>query len=240
MAFKFKPFSITGEEKFDVTAPVVYVYEAPLRIWHWVNALAITVLIITGYLISHPLHSVPGEASEHFLMNYIRFAHFTAAYIFAIGFLGRIYWAFVGNSHSRQLYSLPFWNPQWWREVFFELRWYLFIQPEPKKYIGHNPLAQFAMFFFITLGTPFMIFTGFALYGEGLGQGSWADQLFGWVIPFVGQSQDIHTLHNLGMWAMVIFIMLHVYAALREDVMSRQSMISTMISGHRMFKDTRE
>ena len=40
---------------------------------------------------------MPGEASDHFLMGYIRFAHFAAAYVFAVGFLFRIYWALVGN-----------------------------------------------------------------------------------------------------------------------------------------------
>jgi len=48
-----------------------YIYEAPVRIWHWVTALAITVLAITGYLIGSPLPSVPGEASEHFMMGNI-------------------------------------------------------------------------------------------------------------------------------------------------------------------------
>jgi Ni/Fe-hydrogenase 1 B-type cytochrome subunit len=33
--------------------------------------------------------------------------------------------------------------------------------------------------------------------------------------------------------------MLHVYTAIREDVVSRQSLISTMISGWRLFKDDR-
>jgi len=37
----------------------------------------------------------------------------------------------------------------------------------------------------------------------------------------------------------VIFAIIHIYAAVREDVMSRQSMVSTMISGHRTFKDDR-
>jgi Ni/Fe-hydrogenase 1 B-type cytochrome subunit len=41
------------------------------------------------------------------------------------------------------------------------------------------------------------------------------------------------------MWAIVVFVIIHVYAALREDVLSRQSMVSTMISGHRTFKDDR-
>jgi Ni/Fe-hydrogenase 1 B-type cytochrome subunit len=52
-------------------------------------------------------------------------------------------------------------------------------------------------------------------------------------------SQRLHTLHHLGMWAIVIFTMIHIYAAIREDIMSRQSMVSTMISGHRTFKDDR-
>ena len=33
------------------------VYEAPVRIWHWVNAVAVLVLIVSGYLIASPLPS---------------------------------------------------------------------------------------------------------------------------------------------------------------------------------------
>jgi Ni/Fe-hydrogenase 1 B-type cytochrome subunit len=215
----------------------VYVYEAPLRLWHWINAAAILTLAVTGYFIGSPLPTMPGEASANYLMGYIRFAHFAAAYIFAIGFLFRIYWAIVGNEHARQLFRLPVWDGLWWREVWTELRWYLFLASRPKKYVGHNPLAQLAMFFFITLGTVFMIVTGFALYSEGAQKGGWLDWAFGWVIPLFGQSQDVHTWHHLGMWYLLIFVIIHVYVAIREDIMSRQSIVSTMISGHRTFKD---
>ncbi len=47
----------------------VYVYEAPVRVWHWVNALAITVLAVTGYFIGSPLPTQSGEASANFLMG---------------------------------------------------------------------------------------------------------------------------------------------------------------------------
>jgi Ni/Fe-hydrogenase 1 B-type cytochrome subunit len=93
------------------------------------------------------------------------------------------------------------------------------------------------MFMFITVGVSFMIVTGLALYGEGLGAGSWADRLFGWVIPLAGGSLALHQLHHLGMWWIVIFMIVHIYVAIREDIMSRQSIVSTMISGHRTFKD---
>lgn len=222
------------------TEPSVYVYEAPLRLWHWINALAIFVLAITGYFIGSPLPSVPGEASDNYLMGYIRFAHFAAGYVVAIGFLFRIYWAIVGNEHARQIFLLPFYNREWRQGVYHELRWYLFLEKEPKKYIGHNPLAQVAMHVMFVWGTVFMIITGFALYGEGTGMGSWQYEWFSsWVIPLFGQSQDVHTWHHLMMWYIITFVIIHVYVAVREDIMSRQSLISSMISGWRTFKDTR-
>jgi Ni/Fe-hydrogenase 1 B-type cytochrome subunit len=39
------------------------------------------------------------------------------------------------------------------------------------------------------------------------------------------------------MWGMVLFVMTHLYTAIREEIMGRQSMVSTMISGYRTFKD---
>jgi len=215
----------------------VYVYEAPVRVWHWVNALAITVLAVTGYFIGRPLPTMPGEASSQFLMGYIRFAHFAAGYVFAVGLAARLYWAVVGNHHARELFTLPVFTGAYWREVLTMLKWYGFLIPRPGQYVGHNPLARMAMFFGFLWLSLFMVCTGFALYGEGAQAGSWAARLFGWVIPLFGQSQDVHTLHHLGLWAMLMFVTLHVYAAIREDIMGRQSIVSTMISGHRTFKD---
>ena len=218
----------------------VYVYEAPVRIWHWINAAAILTLCLTGYFIGAPPPSMQiAEATHQFVFGYIRFAHFAAGMVLTFGFLGRIYWAFVGNHHARQLFYIPFWKGDYWRELFDELRWYLFLKSEPKKYVGHNPLAQLAMFFFITLGVSFMIVTGLALYAEGAQEGSLTHDLFGWVHGLTWNSQRLHTLHHLGMWWIVIFMIVHIYVAIREDIMSRQSIVSTMISGHRTFKDDR-
>lgn len=218
--------------------PAVYVYEAPLRLWHWINAFSIVVLAFSGYFIGSPLPTMPGEASDHFLMGYIRFAHFSAGYILAVGFLFRIYWAVVGNGHARQILLPPFRSKEWWDGVWHEMRWYAFVAKEPRKYIGHNPLATLTMHVMLVWGTIFMLITGFALYGEGAGMNSWQYRLFSsWVIPLFGQSQDVHTWHRMGMWALIMFVILHVYAAIREDIMGRQSIVSTMISGSRTFKD---
>ena len=216
----------------------VYVYEAPVRLWHWINALAITILIVTGYLIGRPLPTMQiAEAYDQFIFGYIRFAHFAAGMVLTVAFFGRVYWAFMGNHHARQMFYIPIFNKRFWSELFFELRWYFFLEAEPKKYVGHNPLAQIAMFFFMTLGITFMMITGWALYAEGAGQGSLPDTAMGWVLGLVQNSQRLHTLHHLGMWAIVVFMIIHIYAAIREDIMSRQSLISTMVSGWRMYKE---
>ncbi len=152
----------------------------------------------------------------------------------------RIGWAVIGNHHAHQLFLPPFWSRKWWQEVMHEVRWYAFIEKRPKKYVGHNPLAQLAMFFLFLLPLLFAIATGFALYAEGAGLDSVWYQLFGWVFALLGDSMTVHTLHRLNMWIIVCFSLIHIYVAVREDIMSRQSLVSTMISGWRYFKDDKE
>ncbi|GAA6212724.1 Ni/Fe-hydrogenase, b-type cytochrome subunit [Hyphomicrobiales bacterium 4NK60-0047b] len=218
----------------------VYVYEAPVRLWHWINAFAILALCVTGYFIGSPLSSVSGEASDHYVMGYMRFVHFAAGYIFVIGFVFRAYWAIVGNSHSREIYLPRIFSKDFWVEVWHEIKWYSFLVDEPKKYTGHNPLAIISMHIMFIWGSIFMIISGLALYGEGAGMSSWQYQFFSsWLIPLMGQSQDVHTYHHLVMWLIIVFAIIHIYVAVREDIMSRQSIISSMISGWRLFKDNR-
>lgn len=228
-----------GENQLLASRGPILIHEGPVRLWHWVNALALTVLAVTGYVIANPLPSMPGEASESFLMGYIRFAHFSAAYIFAVCFLGRVYWAIVGNTHARQIFYLPVWKASWWDGVLHEIRWYLFLAKEPRKHLGHAPLARAIIFFMFTLTAIFMICTGGAMYAEGAGAESWQHAVFGWVLTLFSNSQNLHTWHHVGMWVIVIFAIIHVYATFREEIMSRQSILSTMISGERTFKDDR-
>ena len=233
---------VTGiDEGAVASAPQVrsvYVYEAPVRVWHWINATAILVLCMTGYLIGSPLPSAGGEASDHFQMGYIRFAHFAAAYVFAVGLLGRIYWAFVGNHHSRELFTLPVFRLAYWREVWAMFSWYLFLRPRPNQYVGHNPMARLMMFVGYFLVSLFMLVTGFALYGEGTGMGSWAYTVFSsWALPLLGYSQNVHTLHHLAMWWLIIFAIVHMYMAVREDIFTGETVVSTMVNGWRVEKE---
>ena len=222
-----------GEEVDDAQA--VYVYEAPVRLWHWINAGALVVLMASGYFIASPPPSLSGAASDHFLMGDIKFAHFVAAYVFTIGLAARLYWALVGNRYARRLF-VPFSRSrQWRRDLLAELRWYLFIdRSEPRTGPGLNPLAQLIVGLMFLGGGLFEIVTGFALYGEPEGAGSFAHRYFtSWVVPLFGDSQNVHTWHHLVMWYLLCFVIVHVYLAIREDVMTTHSSVGTMISGWR-------
>ncbi|MCH4093035.1 MAG: Ni/Fe-hydrogenase, b-type cytochrome subunit [Acetobacter peroxydans] len=218
----------------------IYVYEAPVRLWHWLTAASIVVLAITGYLIGSPPSTLSGEASSHFQMGWIRALHFMAAWIFTIGFAGRVIWGlFFGNAWSRELFWVPFWKAEYWKDLLSELMVYAFIRKHAKTTIGHNALARTALFFCFTLTGLFMIVSGFALYSDGTGIDSWEGRMFGWVMPWLGGNLSTHYLHHWGMWIIILFVMIHVYTVTREDITSRQSLISSMTNGYRVFRDDR-
>lgn len=218
------------------SAPL-YVFEAPVRIWHWVHTFTILVLCVTGWLIANPLPSIGGEASEHFMMGTTRYLHLVAAHLFAIAFLVRAYWALVGNKYARELFIIPFWSAKWWKGLIYEMRYYTFTTRVTHKESGHNPLAQVAMFVFNVLLVLVLIFTGYALHAEMLGIGSWADVMFGWVTPLLGNSQEVRMWHYTAMWLLIAFVIIHVYMAIRADIMGRQSSVSAIISGWRTYRD---
>ncbi|ACD83373.1 Ni/Fe-hydrogenase, b-type cytochrome subunit [Candidatus Methylacidiphilum infernorum] len=228
----------TTKEKKCVTK-AVYVYEAPLRLWHWINAISVFVLALSGYFIAHPPPSIGGEAFGHFNFAYIRYTHFVAALVFDVGLIVRIYWALVGNRFGRDFLLLPLFDKCFWQEVIKKMRWYLFLDKEPQIYVEADPLNRLTTFLVFLLDW-FMLLTGLALFGEMEGMGSWAYYLFTiWIIPLFGSSQTLHTFHHLGMWLFAAFIVVHVYVVIREDILGRVTVIETMINGWRTIRNGR-
>ena len=59
---------------------------------------------------------------------------------------------------------------------------------------------------------------------------------FGWVNVLLGGSQMVRTIHHLAMWYLLLFALVHMYMVFREDIMSGETIVGTMVSGIRMFK----
>ncbi len=218
------------------TAPL-YVWEAPVRVWHWVMAVCMFVMIATGYLIGAPLVSNLGDTWSTYDLGYIRGTHFIAGMIFTVLFIGRLWWGVVGNRYSRMILTPPLWSLKWWRMLFEQVKYYLFMRPHSPEYAGHNPLAQCAMFFMFTLGSVVVIITGLALYAQTWGWDTGWMSWFGWVFAVAGDAQAVRTIHHALMYVFIIFSIAHMYMSFREDVMGGATTISSMTTGLRMFKE---
>lgn len=210
----------------------VYVWELPIRIWHWVNALAIVILMVTGIYIGKPFAGagIPEEAYYSNLMGWMRYVHFFAAFIFTANSIYRLYWAVMGNKYSLS-------NPLrliFWKEMIETVKFYIFMKHKKPHYVGHNPLAIFSYLLFIGLGSTLIIFTGFYLYFEPQ-HGSMLASLFAWVPKvFGGDSYTIRSWHHLVAWSFMVFTVIHVYLAFRDDYLERNGTLSSIGTGYKI------
>ena len=187
----------------------MYVYAAPVRLWHWLTVVLFAVLAVTGYFIGAPPPAIGGEATNSFLFGWIRTIHFVAAMLMIVAFVVRIYWAFVGNSHTRAIFLPPLWSWAFWRGLFGDIASYGFLRNDDER-----------------LG----------LYSQASGWGSGWMNAFGWVTVLLGTPQAVRTVHHFAMWYVVIFALVHMYMVFRQDIVGRSTIISTMVNGIRMFK----
>lgn len=105
----------------------VFVWQLPVRVYHWLNALSILVLIATGFFIGNPLAILSGkEASDLYIMGTVRFIHFVAAYIFFFNFAFRIYWGFVGNKYAGWKNFIPT-NKQFFKDMWAVIKTDIFM-----------------------------------------------------------------------------------------------------------------
>ncbi|MEG0821141.1 MAG: Ni/Fe-hydrogenase, b-type cytochrome subunit [Burkholderiaceae bacterium] len=215
----------------------VYVYEAPVRFWHWAMVVTMFVLIGTGYLVGAPLSANYADTWVQYQFGYIRMAHFIAGFLFTILFIVRTYWAVVGNKYARSIYVPPVWNLSWWDGMFRQAQYYLFMRRKSPEFVGHNPLAQIAMFAMYVVGTVLIIITGFGLYAQQWGWDSGWMSWFGWVTVWFGEPQTVRTWHHVLMYYLGLFAIIHMYMAMREDIMGGATQLSTMTNGVRMFKE---
>jgi Ni/Fe-hydrogenase 1 B-type cytochrome subunit len=212
----------------------VYLWEWPIRAMHWAAALSIGVLLVTGFYIGKPYFITHGEASAHYLMGWMRFLHFAAAGVFVATAIVRVYWMFAGNQFERWKALFPV-RKQDWVNLAKQVKFYLMIQPEKAPhYLGHNPLQQFSYTGMYAIAAA-QVVTGFAMYGQSRPGGLWYT-LFGWVVPLLGGIQVVHFVHHVLTWAFLIFIPIHIYLALRADLLERTGTISSIVSGGRFVR----
>jgi Ni/Fe-hydrogenase 1 B-type cytochrome subunit len=207
----------------------IYVWEQPVRWFHWINAAAVITLGVTGWLIaSPPAFMTTQEANSSYWFGTVRFVHFLVAYIFTANLAFRLYWSFIGNKFASWRNFLPLTRAQIhqiWAVLKVDI---LQATDKPVHTLGHNSVA-----YFTDLGTVllslFQIASGFALYAPM--SDSWFPQLFAWVTPLFGNEFTLRTFHHSVLWAFVVFTMIHVYLVFYHDYVEGHGVLSSIIGG---------
>ena len=207
----------------------VYVWQWPVRLYHWVNFLCVGVLIATGFIIGRPVSFTSAdEASFSYWFGTVRFIHFVTAFVFFFNFLVRIYWGFVGNTWARWQEFLPIRKHQ--RRELVEVLKVDILQAKASELlsIGHNPLAGFT-YFLTFLAFLFQCVTGFGLYAAM--SDAKLPHLFAWIVPLMGGDFAVRQWHHMTMWFFIVFSMIHVYLVFYHDYVEGRGVISSMAGG---------
>ena len=213
----------------------VYVWQWPIRIFHWVTAFSVVALFVTGWLIAEPLLGSSGDPADHFVMGRVRQVHLIAAMAFTVAFVWRSIWFFLGNRHARSGFPCV-WKPSWWVGLARQAGDYLKLEAG-RPHLGHNSLAGLSYTLFVIGLGLVQIFTGFALYGQSA-PGGIVDRTFGWVLPLLGGAMRTTSWHHLAAWGFVVFVILHVYIILIDARQYRNGLIVSIISGFKFREKT--
>jgi Ni/Fe-hydrogenase 1 B-type cytochrome subunit len=213
----------------------VFVWELPVRIFHWVNALSIVTLCITGYLIGNPpAMQSAAEASDRYFFGTIRFIHFAAAYIFFFNFLFRLYWGFVGNKYADWKNFIPT-SKKFFREMWEVIRIDILLQRNREHLsVGHNALAGF-IYFLTFIAFLIQCITGFALYADM--STWWFASLWVPVAELFGENFNLRNWHHAAMWFFIVFTIVHIYLVFYHDYVEGRGEISSMGGGWKFIEE---
>lgn len=210
------------------------------RLWHWINAVAIVVLFMTGLNISNAHRYLywgdygfdpkdawlsvirfPGWATipQHYNLAVARDWHITAAWPFGVGLLF-IWIAMLVNGHFRRdLVTRPGdWTPG---AVIASVRAHAPRGGAAPPGHGYNPVQRilYGMVFGVLL--PLMLFTGLAI-SPGFQAAA------PWLLEVLGGRQSARSLHFIAAWAIFGFVVVHLVLALSDWRLIRE-----MITGGR-------
>ncbi len=206
----------------------IYVWEFPVRLTHWINFFCILTLSLTGFYISSPMdHAI---FSKHYLMNWIRFIHFVAAYTFMISFFIRLYWSIAGNEYADMVKWIPLTRKRL-KELFNDIRHHLVLDIKATYRIGHTRLGAF-MFFILQIIFLFSLVSGFAMYSARHPGESW--KVIGEWVQANMPVEGMKGYHKTLMYIFLFFVPSHMFMSWINNVKHKNRLIRSIFSGHKV------
>lgn len=216
---------------------IEFEFSAGLRWTHWLRAIAIFVLTVTGFYLAYVF--IAPEASDEpilFLNAKFRMWHQIAGFLLIAVTIYKTYLFLVDKvSFKERVAVMDFLSPKIW---FQQIKYYLFMGEHPHLRGVYNPL-QFVAY----IGLYAMVFvvciTGLVLYvhvyHEGLG-----GALYDYMRPLeviMGGLANVREIHHIAMWGILIFVPVHIYMAIFNSIMGKEGSIDSIISGYKFNKN---
>lgn len=176
----------------------VYMYSTYERVWHWLQALAIMILMITGieiHVTTLGLMDFALAVKVHNILGFIVLANAVFAALFHLA-----------SGEIRQYLPEP---RGFFGQALVQARFYLSgifsgdphpFQKSPARKL--NPLQQITYLVILNILLPFQILTGILMWGV---------QRWPAVDGWVGGLTFLAPAHALGAWLFTAFLLMHVY-----------------------------
>jgi len=169
------------------------------RLWHWVQALSILGLILSGALLVFPWQGAGGVFSRAVASH-----HLCALALVVNGVLGLFYNLASGLIRryvptTEDIFPLGLRHARYYLFGIFKGEDHPFDRTPEKRLL---PLQKVTYFVVLNLLLPFMVITGGLRYSVEY-EPSWIEQ--------VGGLSVIAPLHRFGAWLFLAFVIVHIY-----------------------------
>ena len=213
-------------------------FSAGFRWQHWIRAIAILGLVITGFYIANP-YIIYGTASAEptrFLHAEFREWHI----IFGFAMIGAvlyktIYFFFFKEAKNERESIKDAFNL---KIALQQIGYYLLISKHPHTKGVYNPL-QFWAYTIAYVMFYGIIITGLALYAEVYHNG-----LGGFLYPFAKSVESffgglayVRLWHHIFMWGIILFVVVHIYMAVYNAVFGKNGGMDAIFSGMKWEKE---
>jgi Ni/Fe-hydrogenase 1 B-type cytochrome subunit len=216
---------------------ISFVYGSTNRLLHWIRAIVITGLTITGFYIANPFHS-HGAVNHALIYGEWVSWHIVLGFILVTAGLLRIYLFFFGPDSDCELRSLKdeFCLQSW----IIQLKSYFFIGELLKK--GTYGPLQFFSYAMIMVFTLMASITGLILYVHiyHLGIGGFLYDSMRLMEYQMGGLANVRLVHHITMWGFLIFIPIHVYMVIWSAIRFKHGGVDIMFTGYDYHLKNRE
>ncbi len=222
----------------------VFVWSRNIRLFHWINVIAITLLICIGLIILNG--KLFGVSTDGKIL--LKTIHVIVGYVFATNLLFRVLIGFIGKAHERWSKVLPF-NKGFTQELVE------FKQHKKTTYKGHNPAGKLMVFALLSLMFTQLIsglvIAGTDIYyppfGKYFVESIAADKQNTELIkPYSKVNVDqaaykkmrairkpFITAHVYAFYGLIFLIPLHILGVIVAERKEKTALVSAMITGYK-------